>query len=181
MRIVTKFSVFASFRQRQRVGGAAELFTYLRSRQKKDEYGIIMDVNTPPLILIIDDDPNFRKIFSAMLKIHGFNPETAEDAFLGIEKIKQIKPDLVLMDVIMPKMNGIEAFIKIKEDPAIKETPVLFMTNLGDFNVEAKLVDEKFSKEIGAVGYLRKTDDHEALAEKIEEIFGRKKRNIRQD
>jgi CheY-like chemotaxis protein len=146
-------------------------YSHIPFTAKEDKCGIIIDVNNPPLILIIDDDPNFREIFSAMLKIHGFNPETAEDAILGIEKIKQTKPDLVLMDVIMPKMNGIEAFIKIKEDPTIKETPVLFMTNLGDFNIEAKLVDEKFSQEVGATGYLRKTDDHEVLAKKIEEMF----------
>jgi CheY-like chemotaxis protein len=124
-----------------------------------------------PLILIIDDDPNFREIFSAMLKIHGFHPETAEDAVAGIEKIKQMKPDLVLMDILMPKMTGIEAFMKIKEDPTIKETPILFLTSLGDFNTEARLVDEKFSQEMGAVGYLRKSDDHETLAKEIEEMF----------
>ena len=128
-------------------------------------------MHTPPLILIIDDDPNFLEIFSVELNAHGFHVETAEDAFAGIEKIKQTKPDLVLMDVLMPKMTGIEAFVKIKEDPMIKETPILFLTNLGDFNTEAKLADEKFSQEIGAIGYLKKTDDHEMLVKKIEEVF----------
>ena len=130
-------------------------------------------MHTPPLILIIDDDPNFREIFSAMLKIHGFDPETAESAIAGIEKIKQTKPDLVLMDVLMPGMTGIEVFMKIKEDPTIKDTPVLFLTSLGDFNTEAKLADEKFSQDMGAVGYLRKTDDHETLAKKVEETLAK--------
>lgn len=124
----------------------------------------------------IDDDPNFREIFSTMLRIYGFGIETAEDAIAGIEKIKKLRPDLVLMDVIMPVMNGIEAFLKIKEDPTIKETLVMFLTSLGDFNTETKSVDDKFSREMGAMGYLRKTDDHETLAEKIKAVFEKNKK-----
>ncbi len=121
----------------------------------------------PPLILIIDDDPNFLEIFSVKLTAEGFRVETALNAEEGRTKTVSLKPNLVLMDVQMPGMNGAEAMMKLKADPATNGVPILFLTALGDPNVDAREIDRRFSKEVGAVGYLKKTDDLNTMAEYI--------------
>lgn len=121
----------------------------------------------PPLILIIDDDPNFLEIFSTKLTAEGFQVETALNAEEGMTKTVSLKPNLVLMDVQMPVMNGAEAMMKLKADPATNSVPILFLTALGDPNVDAREIDRRFSEEVGAVGYLKKTDDLNVMVEYI--------------
>jgi CheY-like chemotaxis protein len=118
-----------------------------------------------PLILVVDDDANFREIFSMKLSSEGYRVETAENGEQGVEKAKSLKPDLVLMDVQMPVMDGATAVLKLRDDPATKDTKVAFLTSLGDPHVEQP--DVKFSESFGARGYLRKSDDLDKLAGQI--------------
>lgn len=120
-----------------------------------------------PLILIVDDEPAFREIFSTTLGAHGYRTETAENGQLGIEKAKQLKPDLILMDVKMPVMDGPSAVLKLREDPETKNMKVAFLTSLGDPRQEMQEINQKFSEDFGAQGYLKKTDDLSGLNEKI--------------
>lgn len=122
----------------------------------------------PPLILLIDDDPNFREIFSTKLEALGFKVEIASDANEGMAKAKKIKPNLILMDVQMSGVNGIEAMIKLKEDPKTRDIPILFLTVLGDPRVEIQEINRRLSREVGAVGYLKKTDDLDSLVAYIQ-------------
>lgn len=124
-----------------------------------------------PLILIVDDEPNFREIFGAKLGADGYRIETAENGQAGIEKAKALKPDLVLMDVNMPIMDGISAVLQLREDPAMKDLKVAFLTSLGDPRSEMQDVNKKFSQDIGAKGYLKKTDDLETLSIKVKEFL----------
>lgn len=101
------------------------------------------------------------------LKSTGFRVETAENGQQGIEKIKALKPDLVLMDVKMPVMDGATALLKLREDPATKDTKVAFLTSLGDPHFEMQELNNKFSEDFGAQGYLKKTDDLDQLVDKI--------------
>ncbi len=117
-----------------------------------------------PLILVVDDEPDFREIFAAKLKAEGYRVETAENGKIGIEKIKQIKPNLVLMDVKMPVMDGPSAVLAIREDADIKDTKIAFLTSLGDPRLEIQDLNRKFSQEFGTQGYLKKTDDLDTLA-----------------
>src|SRR3989344_9332689 len=115
-----------------------------------------------PLILIVDDELSFLEIFRAKLSEAGFRVETASSGREGIEKAKTLKPNLILLDVKMPEISGAEVLFKIKEDPAIKDIDVVFLTNFGAPRAEiaeTQDVEVKFSKESGAKGYLRKTDD----------------------
>jgi len=121
----------------------------------------------PPLILIVDDEASFREIFSTKLKAVGFNVETAEDGTEGIKKAKELKPDLVLMDVEMPGISGVDAMIKLKEDPKTEELKILFLTALGDPRAEIQEINRRLSKEMGAIGYLKKTDDLNQLVDYI--------------
>jgi twitching motility two-component system response regulator PilH len=124
-----------------------------------------------PLILIVDDEPDFLEIFGTKLGASGFRIETAGNGEEGIKKAKSLKPDLVLMDVKMPVMDGAEAVLKLKSDPATKDIKVVFLTGLGDPRQEMQEINRRFSLEIGARGYLKKTDDLGTLVERVREFL----------
>lgn len=124
-----------------------------------------------PVILLVDDDANFREIFSMKLKAAGFAVELAEDGLGGIEKAKILKPDLILMDIKMPGIDGVEATSRIKEDSVTKDIKVVFLTSVGESREEGKDIDTKMSGEIGALGYMRKTDNLDVLMENIKKFI----------
>lgn len=117
----------------------------------------------PPLILIIDDEADFREIFSTRLLAAGMRVETAENGTQGIEKTKALKPNLVLLDMMMPDMTGADALLKLKDDPETKDIKIVFLSNIGGTQPEAKEVNDKFAQGSGAAGYLRKTDDYDVI------------------
>lgn len=120
-----------------------------------------------PTILIVDDEPNFREIFTAKLGAAGFHIETAENGEEGVKKAKQVKPNLILMDVNMPVMDGATAVLKLKEDPELKDIKVAFLTSLGDPRLDMPDIGKKFAKEFGAQDYIKKTDDLDLITQKI--------------
>lgn len=124
-----------------------------------------------PLILVVDDEPSFREIFSIKLTSEGFRVETAENGQVALEKAKQLKPDLILMDVKMPVMDGATAVLALREDPQTKDMKVAFLTSLGDPRLEMQEINKRFSTEFGAQGYLKKTDDLDLLMAKIKEFL----------
>lgn len=118
-------------------------------------------------ILIIDDNKDFLEIFSTKLKSAGFETETANSGKDGIELAKKTKPDLILLDVEMPEMNGIETLTKMKEDSATSQLRVAFLTNYGETGEDVKWTDEKFAREAGAMDYIKKSED---LSEVVAEV-----------
>lgn len=119
-------------------------------------------------ILVVDDDPNFREIFSTHLRMKGFEVATADGADDGLAQVRAAAPDLVLMDVQMPPgKTGIEAFFELKNDPKTKGVPIMFLTNLGATEVEAQQINEQYAKELGALGVLKKTEDLLTLGDEI--------------
>lgn len=123
-------------------------------------------------ILIIEDSQDFLEILSTKLKKEGFNIVTAENGELGVKAAKVENPSLILMDVQMPVMNGIDAFYKLKEDPATKDIKVVFLTNYGEPSKDATWLDDKFAREIGAQDYIKKTDDLDSIVKSIEKALG---------
>lgn len=123
------------------------------------------------LILIVDDEPSFREIFGAKFGADGFRIETAENGQVGVEKAKALKPDLILMDVNMPVMDGAAAVLAIRDDAEIKETKIAFLTSLGDPQLEMQNFNTALSKSFGAQGYLKKTDDLDNLADQIKKFL----------
>ncbi|MEK7138079.1 MAG: response regulator [Patescibacteria group bacterium] len=128
-------------------------------------------MNNPPLVLIVDDEENFREIFSTKLEEVGYKVETAVNGELGFEKAKETKPDLILMDMEMPVLNGAGATMKLREDKETQGIKIVFLTNYGDPRSEMREADIHFSKEIGANDYLRKTDDLDRIADKVKEML----------
>ncbi len=129
-------------------------------------------MNTLPLILLVDEEKDFSDIFSLKLKASGFDVVSVSSGKEALLKLKEIKPDLILLDVEMPEMNGFETFTQIKSNPATAKTKVAFLTNYGEpLPVEqVRKLDEKFAKQIGAMAHLRKSDDLDEIAKKIKEL-----------
>jgi CheY-like chemotaxis protein len=123
--------------------------------------GDIMSDDPKKIILIVDDTADFREIFSVKLTAAGYRTETAADGEEGIKKVRELHPDLVLLDVKMPGMNGEQVLAALRKDPATSSVKIVFTTSLGD-PADAD-TDEALAKNFGADGYIRKTDDLDVL------------------
>jgi CheY-like chemotaxis protein len=130
-----------------------------------------MNKEGKPLILIVDDAKDFRIIMSAKLMAEGFAVEDAESGEAGIKKATELLPDLILLDVEMPKMNGIQTLSALKADPKTANLKVAFLTNYGESDNGAD-IDRKFAREIGALDHIRKTDDLSSIVEKVRSLLG---------
>jgi len=101
-------------------------------------------------ILIIEDDKFLRELIGQKLLKEGYDIVEAVDGEKGIKSIKDEKPDLVLLDLILPGMDGFEVLTKIKEDAGIAQIPVIILSNLGQKD------DIEKGLKMGAVDYLIK-------------------------
>ena len=115
----------------------------------------------PPLILAADDVADNLEILRMRLESQGYQVVTAADGAEAIEKTQELLPDLVLLDVMMPKIDGIEALKRIKSDPALPFIPVILVTARAD----AK--DVIAGLESGGDDYLTKPVDHAALSARV--------------
>jgi len=128
-------------------------------------------------IVIIDDDKDFLEIFSTKLQAADFDVTTAVGGKEGVSKIKEIKPDLILLDVEMPEMNGMEVLSKLKSDPSTKEIRVSFLTNYGEPQKEKTWIDEKFARETGAIDYIKKSEDLDKIVKEVEGLLAKTNNN----
>lgn len=121
-------------------------------------------------IVIVDDETSFLSIFTKALENAGFEVKGFSDPKEAILKIPAEKPNLILLDISMPEINGFEVFEKLKKDLKENACKIIFLTNLGE-TVAGTAVDELYAKDIGANGYLKKTDDLNYFVKKIQEIL----------
>ncbi len=124
-----------------------------------------------PLILLVDDEKYFLDIFSTKLTVSGFDVLCVESGEVALAKLKEITPDLILLDVKMPIFDGIETFEKIKSDFPQISAKVVFLTAYGE-DINKPSFDRKFAKEIGAAEYIRKSDDLDEIARKVKLLTG---------
>ncbi len=125
----------------------------------------------PGIILLVDDQAEFREIFSIKLASAGFHVEVADGGEHAVEIAKRIIPDLILMDVEMPGTSGVDALLKIKADPVTKNVRVIFLTNLGDPQQDWQKLNSRISREIGAAGYIKKTENLDVLVQKVKDFL----------
>lgn len=118
------------------------------------------------LILITEDDPLMSRMYQKIFTFEGYEVVMAENGEVGLEKAKLEKPTIILLDIMMPKMNGLEMLEKLKLDPASKSIPVIMLTNLaGEKDAEMAL-----SK--GAVKYIVKSEyEPKQIVEMVKEIL----------
>lgn len=102
-------------------------------------------------ILLVEDDRFFRRFYVEKLKEKGFEVVEAEDGEEGVEKAKSNMPDLIVLDIIMPKKDGFEVLMALQSDATLKTIPVLIFSTLGQ---EA---DIEKAKKMGALDYINKS------------------------
>jgi len=113
-------------------------------------------------ILIIEDDKFLRELITKKLLKEGYETSGAVDGEEGIKKVKEEKPDLVLLDLILPGIDGFEVLSKMKDDPGLSLIPVIILSNLGQKD------DVERGFKLGAIDYLIKA--HFTPGEIIEKI-----------
>ena len=102
-------------------------------------------------ILIIEDDALIARMYEAAFRFEKFEVDVAHNGKDGLEKLKKNRPSLILLDIMMPKMNGIDVLREMKADPRYKGIPVVMLTNLSG----SKDIEEALS--LGAVKYIVKS------------------------
>ena len=114
------------------------------------------------LILVVDDSPTEVHVIRKALEKHGFQTAAAADGAEGIRLAKQMKPDLIFMDIVMPGVNGFQATRQLANDPETKRIPVIMVTS------KSQETDRIWGMRQGAVDYLVKPVTPEKLVEKAQ-------------
>ena len=115
-------------------------------------------------ILVVDDSPTERFALNEFLSRQGFNVVTAESGEEAIAKARSESPDLILMDVVMPGINGYQATRRISRDETSRNIPISMCTSKGEDP------DKIWGMRQGALGYIVKPVDFDALVKKIQEL-----------
>lgn len=112
------------------------------------------DVATPAStrLLLVEDDRFLRKAAEVMLRRHGFEVLTAADGEAGLAVARESRPALILLDLIMPRMQGFQVIEHLKQDPETAGIPVIVMSNLGQES------DVQRAMDAGAVAYVVKSN-----------------------
>ena len=109
-------------------------------------------------VLVIDDSPTILKVVQLVLTRAGYRVQTAADGEAGIDAARAARPDLILLDFVMPRMNGYQVCRELADDPELKNVPIVLMSAKGD------QVGERFVKVMGIVDYITKPFSPEAIA-----------------
>ncbi len=120
----------------------------------------------PKKVLIIDDSAVTCSLLSERVESGGYVVMVANSAEQGLEIMRKQLPDLVLLDVYMPRMDGFEVCRRAKSDPLIKDIPVVFVTTAGQKEDLAK------GKEAGGNGYITKPYDGKLFLEEVKRLIG---------
>ena len=117
-------------------------------------------------ILIVDDSPTEMYKLTAMLEKHGHQVLKAENGADGVALARQEKPDAVLMDIVMPVLNGFQATRQLSKDPETSAIPVLVVTT------KDQETDRIWAKRQGARGFVTKPVEEDDLIAKLKEVLG---------
>ena len=111
-------------------------------------------MHTPPLVLLADDESEILDIYSLALQQAGLDVATVSNGEECVKLANERQPDLILLDMKMPILDGAEALHRLKEDPKTKNIKVVFLTAFSDPKLPE--VDVAFAKEVGAIDFIRK-------------------------
>lgn len=117
-------------------------------------------------ILIVDDEPDLVHMISNRLKASGYEVLSALDGQAGLALAKATRPDLIILDLMLPRMDGYKVCSYIKKDSRYSKIPILL------FSAKAQEEDIKMGAEAGADAYIVKPFDAQALLDKIKELLG---------
>ena len=125
-------------------------------------------------VLVVDDDPDVRLFSVTVLEENGFTPLEAANGEEGLKMIKQEKPELIILDVLMPRQSGIRLYRELKTDKSLKDIPVIILSGIAKktFLRSQKALTEFGGKEVPEPKvYLEKPVEPEVLAEEIKKIL----------
>ena len=123
-------------------------------------------------VLVVDDERDFIDVISERLGAKGFDILRAFDGKEGLERAHSDKPDLIILDIAMPEMNGYDVCRKLKIDENFKDTPIIILT------AKFQPSDIRFGMEMGADAYLTKPLELELLLHTVNTLLRSKKRKI---
>jgi CheY-like chemotaxis protein len=118
-----------------------------------------------PKILIVDDEPVIIELLQVNLKLEGYDIVTAADGQEALEKAAAERPDLIILDIMMPKMDGWTALAELLKDPSTADVPVIFLT------ARAQQADLKRGQESNVAAYITKPFEPSELISIIQQIF----------
>jgi len=118
-----------------------------------------------PRILLVDDEPSILKMVGKRLEIEGFEVVVAMDGQEGLNKAQSEMPNLIVLDLMLPKLNGYEVCTMLKQDGRFQKIPIVL------FTAKAQEKDEKLGLECGADAYVRKPFRAQELLEKIRSLI----------
>ena len=116
-------------------------------------------------ILLVEDEKVLIETVTLRLKANGYEVISASDGFEGLEKAKKEKPDLIILDLMLPKMDGYKVCGLLKADTRYNKIPIIM------FTARAQESDKKMGKEVGADAYITKPFEPQALLEKIHQLL----------
>ena len=116
-------------------------------------------------VLIVDDEPDILTLVTARLRQSGYEILVASDGLEGLEKAEKEKPDLILVDVSMPRMNGFQMVQLLRMSEALKETPVIVIT------ASHQKDEVAWRKQVGVTQFILKPFESKELLEKVEKAL----------
>ena len=119
----------------------------------------------PRTVLIVEDNEDNRIVYSTMLRHFGFAVDEAENGAEGILKARSNQPDLILMDIAIPLVDGWEAVQRLKKDPATSHIPIVALT------AHAMPADRERAMQVGCDGYLAKPCEPRTVVEEVRRIL----------
>src|SRR5216684_3862072 len=122
-------------------------------------------LRTPPRILAVDDNPTNLEILRVRLNAQGYEVVTAVDGEAALVQVRELEPDLVLLDVMMPKLDGISVLKQLKQDTTLRFIPVILVTAKADTDDVVK------GLEAGGDDYLTKPFEHAALVARVRSLL----------
>jgi chemosensory pili system protein ChpA (sensor histidine kinase/response regulator) len=146
----------------------AHLLTQLQPRQlRQSATAAEIEADRPTLVMVVDDSVTVRKVTSRLLERNGMNVLTAKDGVDAISQLQERKPDIMLLDIEMPRMDGFEVATLVRHDDGLKDLPIIMITSrTGEKHRERAM-------SIGVNEYLGKPYQESLLLETIQQLVGR--------
>ena len=116
-------------------------------------------------VLIVEDEPHIVESLSFVLSREGFSVASVLDGEAAVESLRRDPPDLVILDVMIPRLNGFEVLKVAKSDPALKAIPVIVLTAKG------QLQDRRLAEEIGSDGFMTKPFSNRDIVEQVRRLI----------